>query len=194
MADDIAICLRRRRTGELSGQPATGSTCGCAAHPQAIRWISVTTQRTATIRIDEAGAGRLHGGGQILRLSVLGVTAMNNRSIPAAYCAVLAACCAGFFALVAATPARADDAGIQRDAMQQALNRQVMSAPFSPGDVARAQAYADAALRGHVAPVANPPAYWQPGWTCGDLTRYPSYSYGDYRDCVYYDRYYGHPW
>jgi hypothetical protein len=84
-----------------------------------------------------------------------------------------------------------DDARLQ---MQRALNAEVMSAPFDPGDVDKAKAYAESALKKNVTPVAVAPRYWQPGWTCRHLTRYRYYRYRDYRNCVYHHRYYGRYW
>lgn len=84
-----------------------------------------------------------------------------------------------------------DDA---RAAMQRELNATVMDAPFDPGDVNKAKAYADEAIKKKIKPVTTPPSYWQPGWNCGHLTRYHYYRYSHYRNCVYYHRYYGHYW
>lgn len=81
-----------------------------------------------------------------------------------------------------------------RAAMQRALNAEVLAAPFDPGDVDKAKAYAEKAIKKDTKPVATPPSYWQPGWTCGHLTRYHYYRYSQYRDCIYYHRYYGRYW
>jgi hypothetical protein len=81
-----------------------------------------------------------------------------------------------------------------REDMQRALNEQVMATPFNPGDIRKAQAWAEEAKKQNVAPVAQPPSYWQPGWTCGHLTGYAGYYYGDYRNCIYYHHYYGRYW
>lgn len=87
-------------------------------------------------------------------------------------------------------PAGAESAA---EAMQRQLNAEVLSSPFNPGDVKKAEAYADEALKNKVQPVAAP-SYWQPGWSCSNLTYYRYYSYYDYRNCIYYHRYYGRYW
>jgi len=86
----------------------------------------------------------------------------------------------------------ADDAA--RAAMQQSLNAEVFAAPFDPGDVDKAKAYAEEALKKKVKPVVTPPSYWQPGWSCARLTRYHGYQYNHYRNCIYHHRYYGRYW
>jgi hypothetical protein len=86
---------------------------------------------------------------------------------------------------------RADAA---RDEMQKSLNAEVMNSPFDPGDVAKAKAYAEEAVKKAIPPTAVAPTYWQPGWTCSDLTSYRYYRYYDYRNCIYYHRYYGRYW
>lgn len=83
---------------------------------------------------------------------------------------------------------------VDKEQMQQALNREVMATPFNPGDIKRAQAYAEEARRQSLPPVEQPPAYWVPGWTCANLIVYPAYSYGDYRGCIYYHHVYGRYW
>lgn len=89
----------------------------------------------------------------------------------------------------------ADDGGTTtktdqaREDMQRALNQQVMAAPFNPGDVKKAQGYAEQAKKEGVLPVPQAPGYWQPGWTCGSLIAYQYYNYGDYRNCIYYNHY-----
>lgn len=91
--------------------------------------------------------------------------------------------------------ARADAAADQaREDAQRALNATVMAAPFNPGDIRKAEAYAQQAKKEGVVPVPQPPAYWVPGWTCANLTGYAGYVYGDYRNCIYYHHYYGRYW
>lgn len=99
--------------------------------------------------------------------------------------------------LVTQAPAHAApnvQGAIDKEQMQQALNREVMSTPFNPGDIKRAQAYAEEARRQNLPPVEQTPAYWLPGWTCANLIVYPAYSYGDYRGCIYYHHVYGRYW
>lgn len=81
-----------------------------------------------------------------------------------------------------------------RDDLQRALNQQVMATPFNPGDIKKAQGYAEQAKKEGVLPVQQAPAYWQPGWTCGSLIAYQYYHYGDYRNCIYFNHYYGRYW
>lgn len=98
-------------------------------------------------------------------------------------------------ALLLAAPARAgDDADKAREEAQRALNARVLAAPFQPGDIKKAQEWAAEAKRQNVAPVAQPPAYWVPGWTCANLIGYAGYYYGDYRNCIYYHAYHGYYW
>lgn len=96
--------------------------------------------------------------------------------------------------LALAATAAADDAQKRRAEMQKALNDAVMASPFDPGDVQKAQAYAEEAKKQNLPPVQSPPPYWQPGWTCGHLTGYLHYRYDTYRNCIYYHRYYGRYW
>ena len=96
--------------------------------------------------------------------------------------------CASFAA------AAGDDKDQSKEEMQRALNQQVMAAPFNPGDVKKAQAYAEEAKKQNVVPVEQPPAYWAQGWTCGNPIGYRYYAYGDYQNCIYYHHYYGRYW
>ncbi len=79
----------------------------------------------------------------------------------------------------------------ERERMQRQLNEQVMAAPFSVEDQAKIDAYVKNAMEKNLKPVANPPAYWRPGYTCASI-----YSYGwrAYGDCSYYHRYHGRYW
>lgn len=92
---------------------------------------------------------------------------------------------------MASVPALGDSAA---EEMQRQLNAEVMASPFNPGDIKKAEAYAEEALRNKVPPVTVAPSYWQPGWGCSHLTRYRYYSYHDYRNCHYHYRYYGRYW
>lgn len=75
------------------------------------------------------------------------------------------------------------------EAMQKALNQKVMERPFNPGDKAALDAYLEEALKnGVLPPQLQPPRNWQPGWTCNNLMS----SYSQYRNCLHYQRYYGH--
>jgi hypothetical protein len=100
---------------------------------------------------------------------------------------------AGLTFLMGISPtALTDDAA--RAKMQRELNAEILAASFDPGDIDKAKAYADAAIKKNVKPVSTPPSYWQPGWNCGHLTRYRHYRYKHYRNCIYHHRYYGRYW
>ena len=88
----------------------------------------------------------------------------------------------------------ADNADKSQEEMQRALNERVMATPFNPGDIKKAQGWAEEAKKQGVIPVAQPPSYWVPGWSCANLTTYTGYLYGDYRNCIYYHHYYGRYW
>lgn len=100
----------------------------------------------------------------------------------------------GTISLLCALLPAAAFAETEREAMQRKLNESVMAAPFDPGDISKAEAYAEQAKKSNIPPVAQPPAYWAPGWTCSNLTSYAYYNYGDYRNCIYYHHYYGRYW
>jgi hypothetical protein len=73
-------------------------------------------------------------------------------------------------------------------AMQKQLNQSVLERPFNPGDKATIDAYLEQALKkGTPPPQQQPPANWQPGWTCNNLM----YSFSQYRNCLHYHQYYG---
>jgi len=76
-------------------------------------------------------------------------------------------------------------------AMQQRLNQEVMSKPFTVEDAKKIDAYVEDALKKGVKPVQSAPTYWQPGYTCTNLW---AHSYYDYQNCAYYYRYYGRYW
>ncbi len=72
--------------------------------------------------------------------------------------------------------------------LQQQLNNEIMSRPFSVADEARVKAYIqDAQKRGEV-PAPYTGKHWKPGYTCVDLR---PYSYREYLACRYYHFYYG---
>ncbi len=90
---------------------------------------------------------------------------------------------------IPSSAALADDADDMAK-MQQQLNAQVMQKPFTVEDTAKLDAYIKEAMKKDMKPEEKPPVAWQPGWTCANLM----YSYYDYRNCMYYYRYYGHYW
>lgn len=73
------------------------------------------------------------------------------------------------------------------EAMQKALNQQILDKPFYPGDKAAVDAYLDEAIKKGVKPIEDKPAGWAPGWTCNNLM----YSFNAYRNCMHYYRYHG---
>ena len=97
-------------------------------------------------------------------------------------------------AAVATLAAADESADKEREDMQRRLNEEVMSSKFDPGDVNKAQAYAEEAKKQNVVPVAAPPSFWVPGWTCANFIGSPYYSYPVYRNCIYYHYYYRRYW
>jgi hypothetical protein len=73
--------------------------------------------------------------------------------------------------------------------MQQQLNEQVMSKPFSVPDEAQVKAYIEDAQKKGVVPGPYTGRYWRPGYTCYDLARY---SHGEYLSCRHYYHHYGY--
>lgn len=73
--------------------------------------------------------------------------------------------------------------------MQEQLNNQVLSKPFSVADEAQVKSYIEDAQRRGEVPQAYTGKHWKPGYTCVDLR---SYSYREYLACRYYYSYYGH--
>ena len=77
-------------------------------------------------------------------------------------------------------------------AMQQQLNKEVIEKPFSVEDEAKIDSYVKEATKKNLKPaVSKAPDYWHPGYTCADI-----YGYGweAYRNCRYYQHYYGRYW
>ena len=73
--------------------------------------------------------------------------------------------------------------------MQEQLNNQVLSKPFSVADEAQVKSYIEDAQRRGEVPQAYKGKHWRPGYTCVDLR---PYSYREYVACRYYYSYYGH--
>jgi hypothetical protein len=73
--------------------------------------------------------------------------------------------------------------------MQEQLNNQVLSKPFSVADEAQVKAYIEDAQRRGEVPQSYKGKYWRPGYTCVDLR---PHSYREYLACRYYYSYYGH--
>jgi len=85
-----------------------------------------------------------------------------------------------------ATAFAADTAG-----MQDRLNNEVLDQGFDVKDESELNSYIEEATRKGLEPKVKPPSRWRRGYTCDDLRRY---SWGEYRDCVYYHRYHGRYW
>ena len=73
------------------------------------------------------------------------------------------------------------------EAMQKALNQEVLDKPFYPGDKAAVDAYLDEVIKKGVKPVETKPKGWKQGFTCNNLM----YSFTAYRNCMHYYRYHG---
>jgi hypothetical protein len=73
--------------------------------------------------------------------------------------------------------------------MQEQLNDQLLSKPFSVADEAQVKSYIEDAQRRGEVPQAYKGKHWRPGYTCVDLRQY---SYREYLACRYYHSYYGY--
>jgi len=82
----------------------------------------------------------------------------------------------------------------QRAAAQKALNDQVMAKEFKVEDPKKIDAYVEEQMKKKVKPVEQPPARWQPGFTCNDLLHLQPVDWVGYRNCRYYYRYHGRYW
>ena len=74
-------------------------------------------------------------------------------------------------------------------AMQKKLNAEVMEQPFLAEEPEKVEAYIQESLKKKIKPPPYRGNYWRPGYTCHDLLRY---NWREYRNCMYYYRYYGH--
>jgi len=93
-----------------------------------------------------------------------------------------------FFYGLQADTAYGGEMSVEMKKMQENLNNQVLSKPFSVADEAQVKSYIqDAQRRGEV-PQAYKGKNWRPGYTCVDLR---PYSYQEYLACRYYYFYYG---
>jgi hypothetical protein len=72
--------------------------------------------------------------------------------------------------------------------MQEHLNNQVLSKPFSVADEAQVKAYIEDAQRRGEVPQPYTGKHWRPGYTCYDLR---PYSYREYLACRHYYFYSG---
>jgi len=89
----------------------------------------------------------------------------------------------GFFSIPA--PCRADE----KAEMQKRLNSEVLNQGFDVKREDELNAYIDEATRKGLKPKAYTGNHWHRGATCADLL---SDSWIEYRDCMYYYRYYGY--
>lgn len=97
----------------------------------------------------------------------------------------LTAVLAALLALAAsASPCRAESAAD----VQKRLNEQTLSQGFSVREESELKAYLDEATKKGVVPKPYTGSHWRRGGTCEDLR---AYSWTEYRDCMYYHRYYG---
>ncbi len=71
--------------------------------------------------------------------------------------------------------------------MQKKLNSQVMEKPFSVEDTEKIDADIKDAMAKHMKPDGSLPSSWRPGYTCENL-----HNLHEYRNCLFYYRYYGH--
>lgn len=79
----------------------------------------------------------------------------------------------------------------QMEEMQRRLNEQVVAAPFSVEETGKVDAYIKDAMEKDLKPRDAAPSYWRKGDSCSTIR---DRSWRDYRDCVYYQRYYGRLW
>ncbi|PPD35691.1 MAG: hypothetical protein CTY19_01180 [Methylomonas sp.] len=91
------------------------------------------------------------------------------------------------FLMVFSTLVSADE----RAEIQKRLNEQVLDKAFSVESEANLKSYIEDATKRGLPPKSEPSKYWRRGYTCGDLRRY---SWNDYRDCRYFNSYYGYNW
>ena len=72
--------------------------------------------------------------------------------------------------------------------MQRQLNQQTLDRNFDVKSEAELNSYIDAATKRGEVPKPYQGTNWRPGYTCADLR---PYGWREYRDCMYYYRYYG---
>lgn len=73
------------------------------------------------------------------------------------------------------------------EAMQRALNKEVLDRPFNPGDQAAVDKYVEDALSKNEIPKEYTGKDWKQGYTCNNLMG----SLFRYRNCQHYYRHYG---
>lgn len=73
------------------------------------------------------------------------------------------------------------------EAMQRALNKEVLDRPFNPGDQAAVDKYVEDALSKNEIPKEYTGKDWKQGYTCNNLMG----SLFRYRNCLHYYRHYG---
>jgi Ni/Co efflux regulator RcnB len=72
--------------------------------------------------------------------------------------------------------------------MQRQLNQQTLDRNFDVKSEAELDSYIEAATKRGQVPQPYRGTNWRRGYTCADLR---PYGWGEYRDCMYYYRYYG---
>jgi len=77
---------------------------------------------------------------------------------------------------------------VEKNTMQNELNRQTINKSFDPDNPADLNAYLDDAVQKGIKPPLQPSVHWRPGYTCDNIL---SYGYLGYRNCMLYYRYYG---
>ena len=75
------------------------------------------------------------------------------------------------------------------EAQQKLLNQEVMAQPFHAEEPEKVDAYIKESMEKNIKPLEYTGDHWQRGYTCHDMLRYSWY---EYRNCMYYHRYYGH--
>lgn len=73
------------------------------------------------------------------------------------------------------------------EAMQKALNKEVLDRPFNPGDKAAVDQYVEDAMKNNEIPEEYTGKDWKKGYTCNNLIG----SLYRYRNCRHYYRHYG---
>jgi hypothetical protein len=91
------------------------------------------------------------------------------------------------FSYVLLTQAYGGEMSDEMKRMQEQLNNQVLSQPFSVPDEAQVKAYIESAQKRGEVPKPYTGKHWRPGYTCANLGPY----YREYLACRYYYHYYG---
>lgn len=98
------------------------------------------------------------------------------------------------FACVAFISSTFADSASEMAEMQKRLNQETQEKPFQVADAAKIDSYIADAMKRNLQPKQTPPDNWQPGYTCDSYYNQYGYNYNGYRDCMYYQHYYGRYW